>query len=75
MKTIIDVDERNRIELSELGGKVSYTQFFRMDSGEWVIKGGLMLTPEKAATLGECLIQEAGKDKQMLKPRYQRKDY
>jgi len=74
MKTIIDVDERNRIELDDLGGRVNMVMFFRMDNMDWVIHGGALLTKDKAASLGICLIERVGKEKEILKAKYQRKD-
>jgi hypothetical protein len=74
MKTIIDIDERNRIELDDFGDKLNMAIYFRMDNLDWVIHGGALLTKEKAASFGICLIEKAGKDKEMLKVKFQRKE-
>jgi hypothetical protein len=74
MKTIIDIDERNRIELEDFSGMVNVAIWHLMDNLQWVINGGLLLTKDQAATFGLSLIGRSGKDKQILKAKYQRKD-
>jgi hypothetical protein len=74
VKTIIDINERSRIELTNLGDKVNMIEFYRMDNMDWVVHGGALLTKDQAASLGICLIERSGKEKEILKAKYQRKD-
>jgi len=71
---IVDVDERHKIEINDWNDDLRFTIRFRMDDGTWVIHGGCVLTRDSAASLGVCLIDRAGKDKEMLKAKFQRKD-
>jgi hypothetical protein len=46
-----------------------------MDNLQWVIKGGVLLGNDWAASLGCELIEKAGMGKKMLKAKFQRKDW
>jgi len=74
MKTIIDVDDQQKIELNDLGGKVKLTIYYRTDNMDWVVQCGTLIEKNIAASVGASLIEQAGKDREMLKPKYQRNE-
>lgn len=74
MFTRIDIDDRHYIKLRDFGGKIDLTLYFQTDNLDWVVHGGAVLTKEVAAGLGVALIQDAGKDREMLKAKFQRGD-